>query len=65
VATVIAGASSASQIGQNAASVEWVLTLEERAEVTAILDGHPAENDGEYFSAAGYFDVATEMAPRG
>ena len=65
VATVIAGASSAEQIAQNVAAVEWVLSVEDKAEVDAILDEHPAENSGSYFSAAGYFNEATLMAPRG
>jgi aryl-alcohol dehydrogenase-like predicted oxidoreductase len=64
VATVIAGASSPEQIAQNAAAAEWALSTEDRAEVDAILDKHPAENSGEYFSAAGYFNEPTLEAPK-
>ena len=63
VATVIAGASSPEQVQQNAAAAEWQLTLDERADVTAILDANPPENAGDYFSSAGYFQQPTEMAP--
>ena len=64
IPTVIAGASSPAQVAQNAAAVEWQLTVEERAEVTAILDENPPENSGEYYSSAEYLDRPTEMAPR-
>lgn len=65
VATVIAGASSPEQVAQNAAAGSWQLTLEERAEVTAILDANPPENSGPYYSSAAYFREPTQMAPRG
>ncbi len=65
VATVIAGASSAEQIAQNVAAVEWVLSASDKAEVDAILDEYPAENSGPYFSAAGYFYEPTLAPPRG
>jgi aryl-alcohol dehydrogenase-like predicted oxidoreductase len=64
VATVIAGASSPAQIELNAKAAEWRLTPEERQEVTAILDANPAENAGDYYSAAGYFLEPTQEAPR-
>ena len=64
VASVIAGASSPEQVKQNVAAVEWELTSDDYAEVTAILDENPAENSGEYFSTAGYFYEPTEMTPR-
>ena len=59
VATVIAGASSPTQIASNAAAAEWVLSAEERAEVSAILDANPPDGAGEYYSAAGYFREPT------
>ena len=64
VATVIAGASSPEQISQNVNAGEWKLTSSEYAEVTAILDEFPAENGGDYYSAAGYFREPTQMTPR-
>jgi len=64
VASVIAGASSPEQVKQNVDAVEWELTSDEYAEVTAILDANPAENSGEYVSTAGYFYEPTEMTPR-
>ncbi|MDG0868098.1 aldo/keto reductase [Candidatus Lucifugimonas marina] len=64
VATVIAGASSPEQIATNAAAAEWVLSADERAEVTAILDANPPDGAGDYYSAAGYFREETQEAPR-
>jgi aryl-alcohol dehydrogenase-like predicted oxidoreductase len=64
VATVIAGASSPAQIESNAKAADWRLTQEERVEVTAILDANPAENGGDYYSAAGYFSQPTVELPR-
>ena len=64
VATVIAGASSPEQISQNVNAGEWKLTSSEYSEVTAILDELPAENGGDYYSAAGYFREPTQMTPR-
>ena len=47
VASVIAGASSPEQVKQNVTAVEWELTSDDYAEVTAILDENPAENPAE------------------
>ena len=38
VSSVIAGASNAEQVSQNAAALEWVLTAEEMAELNEMLD---------------------------
>lgn len=59
VSSVIAGASSPAQIASNAAAGDWAITPQERLEVNAILDEHPAENGGPYYSAAPYFNQPT------
>ncbi|MGB1749869.1 MAG: aldo/keto reductase, partial [Dehalococcoidia bacterium] len=64
VSSVIAGASSPAQIASNAAAGDWVITSQERLEVNAILDEHPAENGGPYYSAAPYFNQPTLEATR-
>ncbi len=64
VATVIAGASSPTQIESNAKAADWRLTPEERTEVTDILDANPAENAGDYYSAAAYFREPTQETPK-
>ena len=64
IATVIAGAGTPGQVGQNAAAAEWRLTPGERAAVTAILDANPPDNAGDYYSSAEYLQRPTEMAPR-
>lgn len=61
VATVIAGASSAKQVAQNAKASQWQLTADEMLQLNAILDKHDKVGNRTYYSRADYFDKQVEV----
>lgn len=63
VCSVIAGATSAEQVRQNAAAATWVLSASDLAAIDAALAANPPTPQPGYFSIAPYFAGPTIVEP--